>query len=83
MVIMRETVIVYHLFQNCQEVLCGNLRYKRISRVQKKYLAQVALVSLSWRYSYAEEKRDCVTVRALLEAPLQAINVTLSINNQI
>jgi hypothetical protein len=49
MVIMRETVIVYHLFQSCQGILCGNLRYKRISRLQKKYLAQAALFSLSWR----------------------------------
>ncbi|HZK13318.1 MAG TPA: hypothetical protein VFC55_02285, partial [Desulfobaccales bacterium] len=47
MVIMLETFIVYHLFQNCQGILCGNLRYKGISPLQKKYLAQVTLVSVS------------------------------------
>ncbi|MDP2045745.1 MAG: hypothetical protein Q8L00_05960, partial [Deltaproteobacteria bacterium] len=83
MVIMLQPFIVYHLFQNCQGILCGNLRYKGISSLQKKYLAQVTPVTVSWRYYYAEQKRDCVTVGALLEAPLQAIKVTLSINNQI
>jgi hypothetical protein len=34
---MLETFIVYHLFQNCQGILCGNLRYKGISPRQKKY----------------------------------------------
>ena len=50
MVIMLETVIVYHLFQTCQELLCGNLRYKGIYPFQEKFLPQEALLSVSWHY---------------------------------
>jgi hypothetical protein len=35
-VIMLETFIVYHLFQNCQGILCGNLRDQEFSPGRKK-----------------------------------------------
>jgi hypothetical protein len=56
MVIMREPFIVYHLFQNCQVILCGNLKVQGNFPLQEKYLAQVALVSVSWRHYYRSIK---------------------------
>jgi hypothetical protein len=37
MVTMLETFIVYHLFQICQGLLCGNLMSTEISLKQEKY----------------------------------------------
>jgi hypothetical protein len=71
MVIMLETFIVYHLFQNCQELLCGNLRYKGISPFQEKFLPQEALLSVSWHYYEPEHKRNCATAGAVSKPPLQ------------